>query len=222
MLLAWQTELVPSIIATVPPAEPTVHGLFQNWGDMMVHVGSNATSVAGPLAQNYGHLNVAVAAMSNSPFATKYPAAAFVIKARGSSAASVRMHACTAGQRAHALASRLTPAAPLAPRLQTAIVKTHTDWAKTMLRAIGCNWMVCMAVWLSFCATDVFSKCFVIWFCITLFISIGFEHLVRSPRAPAARCGHALRACAACEAVRRSGRALGFIRQARCGCVLLR
>jgi hypothetical protein len=29
VLLAWQTELVPSIIATVPPAEPTVHGLFQ-------------------------------------------------------------------------------------------------------------------------------------------------------------------------------------------------
>jgi formate/nitrite transporter FocA (FNT family) len=87
------------------------------------------------------------------------------------------MHACTAGQRAHALASRLTPAAlPARAGFQTAIIKTHTDWAKTMLRAIGCNWMVCMAVWLSFCATDVFSKCF-----------------VRAPRRHALLCAHAQR-----------------------------
>jgi hypothetical protein len=117
-----------------------VHGLYVNWGDMMAHTGSNASSVPGPFGQYYGAAQVAVAAMSNSAFATKYPSSAFVIKA--------------------------------------AITKTHTDWAKTLLRGIGCNWMVCMAVWLSFAATDAFGKCFVIWFCITLFISIGFEHLV--------------------------------------------
>ena len=62
--------------------------------------------------------------------------------------------------------------------MKMAITKTHVDFAKVMLRAVGCNWMVCLAVWLSFMATDIFSKCFVIWFCITVFICIGFEHIV--------------------------------------------
>ena len=62
--------------------------------------------------------------------------------------------------------------------VKAAIVKTHTDWAKILIRALGCNFMVCMAVWMASGATDVFSKCFTIWFAITLFITIGFEHLV--------------------------------------------
>jgi len=51
-------------------------------------------------------------------------------------------------------------------------------WVQAFLRAIGCNWLVCLAVYLANAAEDVVSKIFGIWFPIMAFVTIGFEHSV--------------------------------------------
>jgi len=46
------------------------------------------------------------------------------------------------------------------------------------LKAIGCNWLVNLAVLLGICADDLIGKFFGIWFPIMAFVSTGFEHCV--------------------------------------------
>lgn len=46
------------------------------------------------------------------------------------------------------------------------------------LRGIGCNWLVCLAVWLALSADDVIGKIFSCWFPIMAFVTMGFEHSV--------------------------------------------
>jgi formate/nitrite transporter len=54
---------------------------------------------------------------------------------------------------------------------------TETHWEQ-LLRAIGCNWLVCLAVWLALAATDVAGKILAIIFPITAFVAMGFDHVV--------------------------------------------
>ncbi|MGY1807985.1 formate/nitrite transporter family protein [Blastococcus sp. SYSU D00669] len=53
----------------------------------------------------------------------------------------------------------------------------HTAW-ETFLRAVGCNWLVCLAVWMSLAATTVSGKILAIFFPITAFVAMGFDHVV--------------------------------------------
>jgi formate/nitrite transporter len=46
------------------------------------------------------------------------------------------------------------------------------------LKAIGCNWLVNLAILLGICADDLIGKFFGIWFPIMAFVSSGFEHCV--------------------------------------------
>lgn len=46
------------------------------------------------------------------------------------------------------------------------------------LRAIGCNWLVCLAVWLSLSAQDIGGKILGIFFPIMAFVAMGFDHVV--------------------------------------------
>ena len=46
------------------------------------------------------------------------------------------------------------------------------------LKAIGCNWLVNLAVLLGICADDLIGKFFGIWFPIMAFVSTGFEHCI--------------------------------------------
>jgi formate/nitrite transporter len=46
------------------------------------------------------------------------------------------------------------------------------------LKAIGCNWLVNLAILLGICADDMIGKFFGIWFPIMAFVSTGFEHCV--------------------------------------------
>jgi formate/nitrite transporter len=46
------------------------------------------------------------------------------------------------------------------------------------LRAVGCNWLVCLAVWMSLAATDVTGKILAIFFPIMGFVAMGFDHVV--------------------------------------------
>ncbi|WP_299037595.1 formate/nitrite transporter family protein [uncultured Pseudokineococcus sp.] len=50
--------------------------------------------------------------------------------------------------------------------------------AAVFLRAIGCNWLVCLAVWMSLSAEDIGGKVLAIFFPITAFVALGFDHVV--------------------------------------------
>jgi formate/nitrite transporter len=46
------------------------------------------------------------------------------------------------------------------------------------LRAVGCNWLVCLAVWMALAAQDVAGKVLAIFFPIMAFVAMGFDHVV--------------------------------------------
>lgn len=62
--------------------------------------------------------------------------------------------------------------------VSVANTKCGLDFATAFLRGIGCNWLVCLAVWLAISSEDVISKIFACWFPIMAFVTIGFEHSV--------------------------------------------
>jgi formate/nitrite transporter len=53
----------------------------------------------------------------------------------------------------------------------------HTAW-ETFLRAVGCNWLVCLAVWMTLAAESVSGKILAIFFPIMAFVAMGFDHVV--------------------------------------------
>jgi len=55
---------------------------------------------------------------------------------------------------------------------------TSLTWDKALFRAIGCNWLVCLAVYLAVASDDVIGKIMGIWFPIMAFVAIGFEHSI--------------------------------------------
>ena len=52
------------------------------------------------------------------------------------------------------------------------------DSLAIFLRAIGCNWLVCLAVWMSYAAEDIAGKILAIFFPIMAFVALGFDHVV--------------------------------------------
>jgi formate/nitrite transporter len=54
---------------------------------------------------------------------------------------------------------------------------TETDW-QIFLRAVGCNWLVCLAVWMALAAEDIGGKVLAIFFPIMAFVAMGFDHVV--------------------------------------------
>ena len=52
------------------------------------------------------------------------------------------------------------------------------SWDQIFLRAVGCNWLVCLAVWMSMAADDVAGKILAIFFPIMAFVAMGFDHVV--------------------------------------------
>lgn len=59
-----------------------------------------------------------------------------------------------------------------------AVSKASLGFGPTIASAIGCNWLVCLAVWLAYGARDITGKIFGIWFPIMGFVAIGFQHVV--------------------------------------------
>merc|ERR1712019_16341 len=59
-----------------------------------------------------------------------------------------------------------------------ALKKCHQTFGQAVIKAIMCNWLVCMAVYLSLQANDLTGKMVGIWFPISMFVAIGFEHSV--------------------------------------------
>jgi formate/nitrite transporter len=55
--------------------------------------------------------------------------------------------------------------------------QTETEW-QIFLRAVGCNWLVCLAVWMALGATDIAGKVLAIFFPIMAFVAMGFDHVI--------------------------------------------
>jgi len=52
------------------------------------------------------------------------------------------------------------------------------QWHQIFLRGIGCNWLVCVAIWQAAGAKDTISKVLTMWFPIWTFVACGFDHVV--------------------------------------------
>lgn len=65
-----------------------------------------------------------------------------------------------------------------ASAIKTAVGKTALSFQNAFFLGVLCNWLVCLAVWMSFAARDIAGKVLVIFFPIWLFVTSGFEHSV--------------------------------------------
>jgi formate/nitrite transporter len=65
-----------------------------------------------------------------------------------------------------------------AAAIKIAYNKVALGFGEALWRGIGCNWLVCLAVWMALAARQVIGKIFAIFFPIMTFVAIGFEHSV--------------------------------------------
>lgn len=62
--------------------------------------------------------------------------------------------------------------------VKIANLKTGLEFDVAFWRAVGCNWLVCLAVWIAAASQDVVGKIVAMWFPIMAFVTIGFEHSI--------------------------------------------
>ncbi|PVZ42471.1 formate/nitrite transporter family protein [Pseudomonas sp. CC120222-01a] len=72
----------------------------------------------------------------------------------------------------------LTEGAYLDKTVAAATSKASADFVHAFVSGIGCNWLVCLAVWLAFASREMSGKILGIWFPIMAFVAIGFQHVV--------------------------------------------
>ncbi|MBN1765984.1 MAG: formate/nitrite transporter family protein [Sedimentisphaerales bacterium] len=65
-----------------------------------------------------------------------------------------------------------------AKAIAIASAKVNLSFSEAFFRGIGCNWLVCLAVWMSLAAREVPGKILAIFFPIMAFVALGFEHCV--------------------------------------------
>lgn len=66
----------------------------------------------------------------------------------------------------------------LAKTVSIAEAKLEEEFLQSFISGIGCNWLVALAVWLSYAAEDVAGKILGIWWPIMGFVAMGFQHVV--------------------------------------------
>jgi formate/nitrite transporter len=54
----------------------------------------------------------------------------------------------------------------------------HESSWQVFLRGVGCNWLVCLGVWMSLAATSVSGKVLAVFLPIMAFVAMGFDHVV--------------------------------------------
>ncbi len=62
--------------------------------------------------------------------------------------------------------------------LSIANAKVNLPFYEALFRGIGCNWLVCLAVWMAASSRQIAGKILAIFFPITAFVALGFEHCV--------------------------------------------
>jgi formate/nitrite transporter len=73
----------------------------------------------------------------------------------------------------------VTAELPLQRLTEIATAKGNTETElQIFLRAVGCNWLVCLAVWMALGAQDIAGKVLAIFFPIMAFVAMGFDHVV--------------------------------------------
>ena len=70
------------------------------------------------------------------------------------------------------------PGAMGALAVNIANVKVNLGFVEALFRGIGCNWLVCLAVWLAVSSKDNIGKIFSCFFPIMAFVAMGFEHSI--------------------------------------------
>lgn len=56
--------------------------------------------------------------------------------------------------------------------------KCGLSFREAFWRGVGCNWLVCLAVWLAIGSEEIVGKIFAIQFPIMAFVALGFEHSI--------------------------------------------
>lgn len=87
-----------------------------------------------------------------------------------------------ADARARPRAPRSLPHRPRAPRVRLRSTRPRPaqahSYLPTLLRGIGANWLVCLAVWTATASHGVPGKAIALWFPTMAFVCSGFEHCV--------------------------------------------
>ncbi len=65
-----------------------------------------------------------------------------------------------------------------ASALAIAVTKVNLTWAEVFFRAILCNWLVGLAVWMSFSSKDIISKVATCYLPVMTFVMSGYEHSI--------------------------------------------
>ena len=61
---------------------------------------------------------------------------------------------------------------------EVAAKKMHAPALELVMRAMLCNWLVCLAIWMAARTKSDAAKCILIFWCLYAFIAAGFEHSV--------------------------------------------
>lgn len=56
--------------------------------------------------------------------------------------------------------------------------KCSLDWLSAFIRGVGCNWLVCLAVFAAAASTEVIGKVVALWFPTMAFVALGMEHCI--------------------------------------------
>ncbi len=56
--------------------------------------------------------------------------------------------------------------------------KCHLGFAEAFWRGVGCNWLVCLAIYAALAAEDVMGKIAALWFPTMAFVALGMEHCI--------------------------------------------
>ena len=62
--------------------------------------------------------------------------------------------------------------------VNAANIRTTMDFSDAFIRGILCNFLVCIAVWMSFAAKKISGKIMALYFPIMIFVLCGFEHSI--------------------------------------------
>ena len=62
--------------------------------------------------------------------------------------------------------------------IRVAEAKVSMPWLTVMLKGIGANWCVCLAVWLALSGKTFFEKALGCWLPVMAFVALGYEHSI--------------------------------------------
>ncbi len=73
----------------------------------------------------------------------------------------------------------LTSAEPYhSAAIKVATAKVSMPWGMVLLKGIGANWCVCLAVWLALSGKTFFEKALGCWLPVMAFVALGYEHSI--------------------------------------------